>query len=107
METPLDINQIPYEPAQRREWIKYQLGVRGYTLTSLGAELGVTRNAVSNALLRPYPRVEAAIGQVLGVAPHFLWPERYDSAGQPNRRPGPPKGCVAGNTTRAITPAQA
>ena len=73
------------------EGIKYQLRRRGYTLTSLGRSLGVSRHAVGLALRQPYPRMERAIAEALGLEPAAIWPERYDAQGQPNRPMGRPK----------------
>ena len=66
-------------------WIKYQLRRRGYTLTSLGREHGVSRHAVGLALRKPYPKMEAIIARALGLPPAELWPERYDQQGNPSR----------------------
>ena len=107
MDTITATNQIPHVDPARREWVKFQLMLRGYSLTGLAAELGVTRNAVSNALGAPYPRMEHAIGQVLGIHPQYIWPERYDAAGKSNRRLGPVKRCVVRNTTPAMSQTQA
>ena len=82
---------IPTEPAKRRAWIKYQLELAGYTLSSLARELGVSRHAPKLALDRPYPRMERAIAEKIGVAPHVIWTERYDENGLPNRTIGRPR----------------
>jgi Ner family transcriptional regulator len=73
------------------EGIKYRLRRHGYTLTSLGRVLGVTRHAVGLALRQPYPRIERAIADILGLEPAAIWPERYDADGNPNRPMGRPK----------------
>lgn len=72
-------------------WIKYQLGRRGYTLTRLGREHGVSRHAVGLALRQPYPKMEAIIATALGMHPSELWPDRYDQQGKPNRPVGLPQ----------------
>lgn len=82
---------IPQEPTKRRAWIKYQLELSGYSLSSLARELGVSRHAPKLALDRPYPRMERAIADKIGMEPHQIWPERYNSAGLPNRSVGRPK----------------
>ena len=76
-------------------WIKYQLGRLGYTLTSLGREHGVSRHAVSLALRKPYPKMEAVIATALEMQPSELWPDRYDEQGNPNRAMGRPQKSVA------------
>ncbi|MCP1673348.1 Ner family transcriptional regulator [Natronocella acetinitrilica] len=71
---PID---IPSDPHIRREWIKYQLAIRGYSLAALAREYGVTRQQPQAALNRPYPKWERIIAQVLELRPEQLWPERY------------------------------
>lgn len=82
---------IPTSPDVRREWVKYRLKVAGLTLTRLGERLNVSRHAVGLALRQPYPRVERAIADILGMEPAAIWPERYDADGNPNRPMGRPK----------------
>lgn len=72
-----DIDSIPRDPVQRNEWIKYQLRMRGSSLSKLARRLGVTRQAVRNALSTPYPRMERAIANEIGIHPQTIWPERY------------------------------
>ena len=84
-------------------WIKYQLGRRGYTLTSLGLEHGVSRHAVGLALRRPYPKMEAIIAAALGMDPTELWPERYNRQGKPNRPIGRPKKPATSNLKKHIS----
>ncbi len=87
----MDNSDVPRNPEHRREWIKYQLRLRGYTLKALGQELRVSRHAVKLALIKPYPRLEQAIAAKIGVPPHYIWPERYDAAGHPSRPKGRPR----------------
>ncbi len=82
---------IPTEPHKRRAWIKYQLEISGYTLSSLARELGVSRHAPKLALDRPYPRMERAIAEKIGFPPHEIWTERYNEDGLPNRTIGRPR----------------
>ena len=77
--------EIPPDPAQRWEWIKYQLRTRGTSLAMLARELDVSDAAVKNAKRNPYPRMERAIAYALGLKPIDLWPERWHSNGKPHR----------------------
>lgn len=70
---------IPKDSAHRREWIKYQLRLKGISLSAIARELGVSRHAPRIALVTPYPRMERAIAAKIGVPPEILWPERYDT----------------------------
>ncbi|WP_439861591.1 helix-turn-helix domain-containing protein [Pseudomonas sp. MBLB4136] len=76
---------IPLDPTQRWEWIKYQLRAKGTSLAKLARELGVSDTAVKNAKRTAYPRMERAIAKALGLKPIDLWPERWTSNGQPHR----------------------
>lgn len=62
---------------QRNEWIKFQLRIRGSSLSQLARDLGVTRQAVRNALSSRYPRMERVIAAEIGLDPEIIWPERY------------------------------
>ena len=68
--------------AERRQWVLFQLRLRRESFASVAAELGVTRNSVSQALDLPSDRVEKALAAKLGVSPRALFPERYDAKGR-------------------------
>ncbi|HBR97128.1 MAG TPA: hypothetical protein DD979_07095 [Gammaproteobacteria bacterium] len=57
---------------------------------SIARDADVSRQAVWQALVKPYPRAEKIIAQTLGLTPQILFPERYDSDGLPNRKRGRP-----------------
>jgi len=77
--------QIPANPSQRWEWLKYQLRSQGSSLRKLSDELGVTDNAVQLVKYAPYPRMERAIAKKLGFTPQAIWPERWNHDGTPCR----------------------
>lgn len=99
--TSIDTATIPTDPRQRREWIKFQLRVRGSSLSQLARELGVTRHTTILALAKPYPRIERAIAKRIGLLPQQVWPERYDEHGQSNRPKGRPSKDITKVTTRS------
>lgn len=72
---------IPKEPASRRAWVIYQLRVRGLSLSQLAADIGVSQQAMSEALMRPSSHIEPVIAKAIGVSVEQLFPERYDAAG--------------------------
>lgn len=72
---------IPTDPFERREWVIYQLRLRGTTLTGLGRARGVSRQAVSQALFAPSYEIERAIAKALGIPVRRLFPERFDEHG--------------------------
>jgi len=78
-------NEIPINPSQRWEWLKYQLRSQGSSLRKLSDELGVTGNAVQMVKYTPYPRMERAIAKKLGLTPQVIWPERWNPNGTPCR----------------------
>lgn len=77
--------EIPIDPTQRWEWIKYQLRTKGTSLARLARELNVSDTAVKNAKRTAYPRMERAIAKALGLKPIDLWPERWNANGNPFR----------------------
>jgi Ner family transcriptional regulator len=74
----LDACPVPEDPDKRREWIKYQLKIRGISIAKLARTHNASRQAVSTALTRSNPRWEHVIAHALGTKPNSLWPERYD-----------------------------
>ena len=82
MRSAPDPETIPDDPLQRNEWIKFQLRVRGSSFSKLARDLGVTRQAVRNALTSRYPRMERVIAREIGLEPHVIWPERYWTGAQ-------------------------
>lgn len=73
----MDGNDIPVDPLLRREWIKFQLRLRGTTLSALARELGVSRQALGQTLIQSYPKMERVIAARLALEPWDIWPERY------------------------------
>ncbi len=69
-------------PKERREWIKYQLRLRGMSVGEFSRRAGCGRQAAVAALVRPYPRMQRAIAKELGVPVHVLWPEWYGPDGE-------------------------
>lgn len=61
----------------RRVWIKSQLELLGSSFSDIARELNVTRQAVRSALVKSYPKMEAAIADKLGKQAKDIWPERY------------------------------
>lgn len=72
-------------PTVRWGLIKVALAEQGSSLAAIARLLGIDRSAVARAKVQSYPSVQAAIGQVLGIPPRHIWPERYDASGEPVR----------------------
>lgn len=87
---------IPLDPAQRWEWIKYQLRTNGTSLAKLARELRVSGPAIKNVKRTAYPRMERAIAGALDLQVEVLWPERWNADGTPQRlRPKRPEAIAA------------
>ena len=81
MTTDMTTLTPPKNPAERRAWVVYQLTVRGQSLASVAASLGVCRQAVSGALMTPSERIEQALADALDLPIETLFPERFDAKG--------------------------
>lgn len=77
-------------PFERREWIKYQLRLRGLSLGEFSRRIGCSRQATALALKRAYPRVQRLIASEIGVPVHVLWPEWYGLNGERLQKVGRP-----------------
>jgi Ner family transcriptional regulator len=67
----------PKEPHLFREWVKYELKLRGYTMAALAKTQGVGREVPSSVFRRHRPKWEKIIANILVMMPCELWPERY------------------------------
>jgi len=63
-----------HSPAQRREYIKYQLRLKGTNLAEVSRELGVSTAIMSQVCLgvRRSERIMSALAARLGVSPETL-----------------------------------
>lgn len=59
------------------EEIKAAIRMRGVTLGGLSKQWGFCETAITHALKRELPHVEAHIAQFLGISLHEIWPDRY------------------------------
>lgn len=86
--------RVPKEPRQRAAWLLYQLNRRGLSYAEVARQAGLHRTAPRVVLRQPYPTMERRLAELLGTRPEWIWPERYDAAGQPldRRWRGGPKG---------------
>jgi Ner family transcriptional regulator len=85
--------EIPKKPAMRREWISYQLRLRGLSYRALARQEGVTHQALSAAALGGGSRhLQETIAAALAIDPRRIWPELYhDDTGQRLGRTRQPK----------------
>lgn len=81
--------KIPAGKDWKPHQVKGALEEAGWSLRQLGFQNGYrSDSALSEVFRRPWPRAEAVIAKALGIKPWHIWPSRYDSAGNPNRRLG-------------------
>lgn len=59
--------------------------MRGSTLTQLAVDNGLNPSACRQSLIRPQLKADRVISRFLGVPLHELWPDRYDTNGDPIR----------------------
>ena len=69
-------------PDWHPEDIKAKVRKSGETLTSLAAAVGLDPRSLSNVLVEPHIAAEQVLADFLNVAPHVIWPSRYDAAGE-------------------------
>jgi lambda repressor-like predicted transcriptional regulator len=86
---------IPKRPTERKQWILFQLKLKGSNFRALGRELGCSHQAVAwaaagNASLE----IEQAIAAKIGIDHVDLFPEHFDDEGEriPLARPRQRKG---------------
>ncbi|XKM14089.1 helix-turn-helix domain-containing protein [Orbaceae bacterium ac157xtp] len=63
-----------------KEFIKYQLKKKGFSLRQLSIESGLAPNTLSNVFRISYPKAEKIIASVLNVSANEIWPSRYKNS---------------------------
>ncbi len=102
--------KTPKKPAvQDWDWkdLLHALHKQGWSLRQIGIREGYPDgSALGEAARRPYPLAEKILAHYLGVDhPMQIWPSRYDSNGNPNRRRGPAPTRPAETPDKATIPA--
>lgn len=70
--------QKPKEPHLIKEWVKYQLGIRGLSFAELARRNGgVRREVPGKPFYQSYPKWEKIIAAAVDMKPEELWPARY------------------------------
>jgi len=57
--------------------VKAGLAKKGYSFARIAREQGLASVTPNNVLRRHYPRIEAIVAEILGVAPQDIWPSRH------------------------------
>ena len=70
------MNKNPIQGWHRAD-IKAGLEKRGWTLTRISRVLDMESRTAARVFYARWPAMEAAIGHILNVPPHVIWPDRY------------------------------
>ncbi len=75
----LTLEQMVANPDTRREWLKFQLALRGSSFSAIARASGYTHQAICSIAGKRYGnrQVEALIAKTIGMDPEAIWPERY------------------------------
>lgn len=73
----MNTNERPKEPLLLREWVKYQLRLKGITFASLAKQHGARRDLPCMPFVKSYPKWERIVSAALDMKPEELWPERF------------------------------
>lgn len=88
-------SDIPKKARVRGPWIVFRLRVAGSSLAAIAAEMGVTKAAVSDAIVSgSSERLERAVAEKLHLPVQKLFSERYDATGcrlRPKRKRTTPR----------------
>lgn len=83
-------NDFASNPRAGKDWhpadILAALKKRGHSLAGLSVANGYHPTAAGKALKQAWPAVERIVADALGLPPQVIWPSRYSSEGQPQRR---------------------
>lgn len=78
-----EIKDFKEREAKRRIFIHRQLRRLGKTYSSICKEHGVPRHTLHTVYYKQVPRWEKVLANAIGLNPHDIWTERYDSEGYP------------------------
>ncbi|PPZ23711.1 DNA-binding protein, partial [Escherichia coli] len=66
----MTVNKQDWHPAD----IRAALSKKGTNLRQISRKAGLAPDTLRNALVRPWPKGERLIAQVIGVDPASIWP---------------------------------
>lgn len=77
----------PKKPAPQEDWhpayTVYRLRLQGLSLRRLARLNGYAPGSATLVMRVAWPKIERLVARAIGVAPHEIWPSRYDSDGTP------------------------
>lgn len=75
------------ERHSERDWpwwrVREALALKGYSLAEVARRIGIKPPCVYATAKEPRMRIQAHIGQLLGIDPRQIWPSRYAADGRP------------------------
>lgn len=80
-----DTQKKPASGDWHRADIKAALEKKGFSIRGFARHHHYSPTAVSQALRKPYPRMEALIAREIGVPATAIWPSRYHANGSPKQ----------------------
>jgi len=103
---------MPTNPVHRRDWISYQLRLRGLSFRAVARREGVSHQAVCAAARGSSSRpLQEALAAALDLTPQGLFPELYDGDGNrlgrtraPQRSTPPPDATRSRPALRLLSP---
>lgn len=92
---------IPTKEPERWLTIKLHLGLKGYSLTRIASETGVSATSMTSTKRTWLFKNQKAIADKLGLTPQEIWPERYGDDGRPKyHSPWYPRKSITSQGTR-------
>jgi len=87
------------------ERVKAELAVRGWPLARIARHLGFANlHTPGDVKRQKWPAMQEFIGEILGVPPQDIWPERYDAQGHYKGRATRSRYTRKSGTNRTKTP---
>ena len=70
-----------HDPVARWKWIRFQLSIKGQSISSIARQHGVRSQTLSSCRNQPYPRMERIIAENIGCSEKEIFPDRFNDDG--------------------------
>jgi Ner family transcriptional regulator len=70
-----------HDPIARWNWIRFQLSIKGLSISSVAREHGVRSQTLSSCRNQPYPKMEKIIAEKIGYSEKEIFPDRFNTDG--------------------------
>lgn len=81
----IDTSKKPAAKGWHPAFILYHLRLKGLSLRKVAVRAGYAAGSAESPIRRPWPAMERAVADAIGVHPNEIWPERYEADGSPKR----------------------